>query len=108
MNKGEALILLLKDLERAMISAKLWQSTKPSAEALASTQPFCCDTLSFEQWLQFIFIERMQQLSQMGKPLPANFAISPMAHQCWDLSEPLVQDTTRVLMKIDELMAGNS
>ena len=57
----------------------LWQSEPIDAEALLSNTPFCHDTMAFEQWLQFVFIEKIQQLITHRQPLPRNFAIAPMA-----------------------------
>ena len=57
----------------------LWQSEPIDADALLSNTPFCHDTMAFEQWLQFVFIEKMQQLITLSQPLPQNFAIAPMA-----------------------------
>ena len=37
----------------------LWQKCRPNLCEMASTLPFHYDTLTFEQWLQFIFIERI-------------------------------------------------
>ncbi|QPB84145.1 YqcC family protein [Pseudoalteromonas rubra] len=70
---------LLDELEHTLRQAKLWQAEPVSEQALQSTQPFCCDTLRFEQWLQFVFIVKMRTLLQNGAPLPANMAIAPMA-----------------------------
>ncbi|MBB1448859.1 YqcC family protein [Pseudoalteromonas sp. SG41-6] len=57
----------------------LWQSEPIDADALLSNTPFCHDTMAFEQWLQFVFIEKVQQLITHKQPLPRNFAIAPMA-----------------------------
>ncbi|MEI8616683.1 YqcC family protein [Pseudoalteromonas sp. B193] len=35
--------------------------------------------MAFEQWLQFVFIEKIQQLITHKQPLPRNFATAPMA-----------------------------
>ncbi|KZN65346.1 YqcC family protein [Pseudoalteromonas luteoviolacea] len=69
----------LAELENQLQQAKLWQTEPVEAQALASTQPFCCDTLRFEQWLQFVFIPKIQQMIREGQPLPTNIAIAPMA-----------------------------
>ncbi|MEH6817066.1 MAG: YqcC family protein [Pseudoalteromonas distincta] len=58
---------------------QLWQSEPIDADALLSNTPFCHDTMAFEQWLQFVFIEKIQQLITHRQPLPRNFAIAPMA-----------------------------
>ncbi|NOU50676.1 YqcC family protein [Pseudoalteromonas sp. JBTF-M23] len=69
----------LQALEQALASAKLWQITPIDPQLLQSTQPFCCDTLQFEQWLQFVFIPKMSALIAQDLPLPTNIAIAPMA-----------------------------
>ncbi|KZN32704.1 YqcC family protein [Pseudoalteromonas luteoviolacea] len=69
----------LTELAYQLQQAKLWQSEPIDAEALASTQPFCCDTLRFEQWLQFVFIPKIQQMINENQPLPTSIAIAPMA-----------------------------
>ncbi|WP_165735685.1 YqcC family protein [Pseudoalteromonas sp. C8] len=57
----------------------LWQSEPIDADALLSNTPFCHDTMAFEQWLQFVFIDKIQLLITHKQPLPRNFAIAPMA-----------------------------
>jgi uncharacterized protein YqcC (DUF446 family) len=73
--------LLLKQIEAELRQLQLWSSVPPDSAALASTLPFCCDTLPFEQWLQFVFLPRMRALVEGRLPLPANSAISVMAEQ---------------------------
>ena len=63
----------LIDLETALKAHKQWESIAPSAEALASTQPFCVESLSPTQWLQWIFIPRMHALLEAKATLPRNF-----------------------------------
>ena len=58
---------LLFELEEILKAAGLWSAVTPSQEALASQQPFACDTLAFEQWLQFIFIPRLQALLKTNR-----------------------------------------
>ena len=57
MSQVEHIGLLLKDLETVLKAGGYWSSTAPAPEALQSTQPFARDTLAFEAWLQFIFIQ---------------------------------------------------
>ena len=45
----------LNALELGLRELGLWSDARPKAEHLASTMPFCYDTLELEQWLQFIF-----------------------------------------------------
>ncbi|WP_445773799.1 YqcC family protein [Shewanella sp.] len=70
-------------LEQLLKQCQLWSDTPPSASALASNAPFACDTMTFEQWLQFIFIPKMTELIYRQQPLPSSMAIAPMAEQLW-------------------------
>ncbi len=43
---------LLIDIEAQLRQLNLWDRTPPSKASLASTEPFCIDTLTLPQWLQ--------------------------------------------------------
>lgn len=70
---------LLIDLEAVLRTAGLWEREAPGAEALASVEPFCVDTLEFPQWLQWVFLPRMSALISAGMPLPDRSGIAEMA-----------------------------
>lgn len=74
---------LLIDIECELRRANLWSAETPSAEALASVEPFCVDTMDFQDWLQFVFLPRMQVLLNTGAPLPAKCDITAMAETVW-------------------------
>jgi len=79
MNGRIRVAALLIDLEAHLRNRLLWDAEEPDPAALASTQPFCIDTLSFPQWLQFVFLPRMRLLLDADLPLPAQCAIAEMA-----------------------------
>lgn len=55
-------------IERELRVLGWWSESPPSAQALASREPFCVDTLEFQQWLQWIFLPRMKViLEQIGR-----------------------------------------
>ncbi|MES2818570.1 MAG: YqcC family protein [Pseudomonadota bacterium] len=56
-----------------------WALSPPAPEALASPEPFCVDTLEFEQWLQWICVPRMAALLESAAPLPGSSGIQAMA-----------------------------
>lgn len=97
---------LLIDVEASLRQMNLWQEEPPSAEALASTQPFCIDTLGFDQWLQFIFLPTMYQLIESGQPLPTECAIAPMAEEYFRGSELPSQSLENALSAIDRLLSA--
>lgn len=72
---------VLIDIEKELRELQLWQAQAPSAEDLASQQPFCIDTLSFPQWLQFVFLPRMHSLILEKAGLPTVCGIAPIAEE---------------------------
>lgn len=81
MNDRQQVAEILVDLERELRRLGLWESQRPEPEKLASRMPFAVDTLTFPQWLQFIFLERMELLLSTGQTLPGKSQISPMAEE---------------------------
>lgn len=55
----------------------LWQTVAPNSQAFASSEPFCVDTMTPSQWLQWVFLPRMQALLDAGAALPVTLAIAP-------------------------------
>lgn len=92
----------LDQLEQILKSLELWQDTPPSEKALQSQQPFCVDTLSFDQWLQWVFIERMKLLIANRQPLPQKSAVLPMAEVVY-ANKSGMDDLLKVLKSVDDL-----
>ena|SRR6187551_733851 len=97
---------VLIDIEKELRDLQLWDDEMISEEALASEQPFAIDTMTFPQWLQFVFLPRMYFMIERKMQLPGNCGIAPMAEQYFSVlalpSVPLV----RQLQKVDELLTG--
>lgn len=93
-------------IERELRVLGWWQSQAPSAEALASQEPFCVDTLTFEQWLQWIFLPRMKQLLESGAPLPAVSGIQAMAEMVYREQPGVARRLLELLGEFDRLLAG--
>ena len=100
-----AIAEVLIDIEKELRELQLWDSEMLSEEALASEQPFAVDTMTFPQWLQFIFLPRMYFLIEKNIQLPANCGIAPMAEEYFSVlnlpSLPLIMH----LQKIDALLS---
>lgn len=94
----------LLQVERELRMLGLWAAEPPSAEALASQQPFCVDTLDFEAWLQWIFLPRMKQLLDAGGPLPTASGIRPMAEECFSGRETEMRALLAALEDFDRLI----
>lgn len=97
---------LLLELEAEMRGIGLWQADAPSAEALASVLPFCHDTLSLPQWLQFIFLPRMKILLEAGAALPDRCGIAPMAEESFHFADLNTARLLALLRQIDDTLGA--
>lgn len=93
-------------VERALRVQGWWDEEAPSAEALASEQPFCVDTLDFAQWLQWIFLPRMKGILESGAPLPAASGIQPLAEQVYGAGNPQAAELYAALGEFDRLITA--
>ncbi len=93
-------------IERELRVQGWWAEQAPSPRALASQQPFCVDTLAFEQWLQWIFLPRMKSLLEADATLPSVSGIQPMAEQVYGEHSERARGLIRLLGEFDRLIAG--
>lgn len=79
-----------------------WQVAPPKPEAFASQEPFCVDTMSYPQWLKYVFIPRMQALLDADAALPQQCALTPQLEmQLPSKSQAAVGEVTQA---IDDLL----
>lgn len=101
-------LILLNQLRQELKSLTLWQSSRPSLLAMASTLPFHYDTLTFEQWLQFIFIERISLLIDNKQPLPSKILLLPMAEESFTKLGNQADKLLDVIGQFDSLFLSSS
>jgi len=93
---------LLRALETALHGARLWEAAPPPLAALESVEPFCVDTLSLPQWLQWIFLPRMRALLDARAALPPKCGIAAMAEVYFlDREDAAARDILSLLRQID-------
>src|SRR3569833_1971668 len=67
-------------MEVELRSLTLWEAVPPPPTDLRSMEPFCCDTLSFPQWLLWVLLPRMHDVIEQGGPYRArSFSLNAMA-----------------------------
>ncbi|MDG6896782.1 anhydro-N-acetylmuramic acid kinase [Actinobacillus delphinicola] len=93
----------LNELQNVLEKYELWSLVPPSADALASTEPFAIDKLDAHEWLQWIFIPRMRALLDGNLPLPTQIAISPYIEEALKDHDNLA-DLLAPLLAIEELL----
>lgn len=90
---------LVLDIEAEMRRIHLWESERPSEEALSSLVPFCHDTMAFHQWLQWVFLPKMKTVVETEEDFPASSDITPLAEYSF---ERLPQATGKLLELIQD------
>ena len=93
---------LLAELKQSMRNEGIWSGQSPSQHDLSSQQPFCVDTLKFEQWLQFVMIVRFEQMIESNTSLPTQCDIAPMAQEAFKHRslDPVIEK----ISEIDDLL----
>jgi uncharacterized protein YqcC (DUF446 family) len=100
-NTHKQLAGLLLAVEQELRAMQRWDQQRPSAEALASSEPFAIDKLSFNQWLQFIFLPRMAGIVEAVSALPEKCSIAPMAEEFYKAEQVDAISLIRHLAAID-------
>jgi len=93
----------LAELQSEMRASGIWSESEPSQDALESEQPFCVDTLPFEQWLQFVMIPRFNWMIAENMALPSQCDIAPMAEEAFKLRN--LNGVILCLKSIDQLLS---
>ena len=99
---------LLIDIEAELRQLGLWERQSPPAEALASEQPFCIDTLTLPQWLQFIFLPRLYWLLEEDAGLPDRCGIAPLAQEYFRGTGMASAGLEQALLRMDEVLSGGA
>jgi uncharacterized protein YqcC (DUF446 family) len=95
---------LVHRMEAEMDHIGLWSSQPPPPDAFASTQPFCFDTMSFENWLQWVFIPRIHALLDQGGNLPFRSQIAPLAEMMFaEMKDCPTGDLLNLIREFDRL-----
>ena len=91
-------------IEREMRGLGWWSSSPPSDQALSSPEPFCVDTLEFEEWLQWIFLPRMKAILEQDLPLPNASGILEMAEMVYANRKRETGSLQQLLAQFDQLI----
>lgn len=91
-------------IERELRLLGWWAEVAPAAERLASPEPFCVDTLLFQEWLQWIFLPRMRAIIELGGALPGACVIRPMGEESWRGEGARVAGLLALLEAFDRLI----
>ena len=99
---------VLLEVEANLRVSGKWEQHRPSESDLTSGIPFCMDTLSFEQWLQWIFLPRMKDTLEAPRPLPQRSAIHSYAEECLSRDDPSSFVLLELMKRFDDLITIQS
>ena len=77
----QQLLLLLDRVETEMNVVGMWGNTMPTPESFQSELPFFYDTMSFEEWVQWVYMARFREMIKTNQLLPRGSDVSPMAEE---------------------------
>jgi len=92
----------IEQIENEMKRIKLWQEEPLPPEQYDFRQAFAMDTMAFSQWLQFIFIPRVQQLVESKGPFPSESNVGVQALREMDGFYE-ANELVRMLSEFDQL-----
>jgi len=99
---------LLKAIEQELRQRQHWATQRPDDARLHSTLPFSCDSLSLEEWLQFVFIPKMQQMLDNGVPLPSGAGLAPYAEVVFRERLSEMASLLSLLREVDRVLVGDA
>lgn len=94
----------LLSIERELRLLGWWKEVPPSDADLSSREPFCVDTLDFDQWLQWIFLPRMKTLIEQDLTLPNASGILEMAQMVYASRAQEARNLMDLLAQFDRLI----
>ena len=98
--RPEKIELEIQLIEQLLREMGLYSSQRPDDSAFDSNVPFCYDTMSFLDWLQWVMFPKTRELISRELPLPTVCEIHPLAEEEFKLID---QETDALLAEIDKL-----
>ena len=71
----------IRRIEQLLKEMGLYSDQRPEDSAFNSTVPFCYDTMSFLDWLQWVMFPKTRDLISRELPLPTVSEIHPLAEE---------------------------
>ena len=94
-------------IEAEMRRIGMWQNEPLSPEKIASAGAFGQGAMAFEQWLQFVFIPRVNQIVAARGKFPSGSQVADQAFREWRMwgDAPDVDPLLELLTEFDGLFS---
>jgi uncharacterized protein YqcC (DUF446 family) len=80
----ERLTQKIDQIEQELRRMDWWSETALPEEAFQSSTAFFADTMTYHQWVQFVFMERVRHVIEHRGNLPANSQVGLKAAREWE------------------------
>ncbi len=80
----ETVAIKIAAIEDAMKRAGFWQSSPLDPAKMDFNQAFAADTMTFMQWLQFVFVARVKQIIENKEEFPSTSMVGTQAIREFD------------------------
>lgn len=97
-----AIINQLELIKQELQAVRLWQTMPPHPDAFLSKEPFAVDTMQAHEWLQWIFIPRIQAIIDANSDIPM-FALRPYFEEALKEHEHNVSQLINLVEELDQL-----
>jgi uncharacterized protein YqcC (DUF446 family) len=104
-DKYERAAAKLAEIEAEMRATGAWQAEELPRPAYFFERAFAADTMTTEQWLQFIFVPRVREALET-KSLPPRSQVGTYAVRCFD-GEDRLQRLVGLLCELDHIIESD-
>jgi uncharacterized protein YqcC (DUF446 family) len=105
MTDATAAAVKLDQIEAEMRRIGMWSVKPPNPEQFQSRQAFFADTMSFEQWLQFVFLPHARDAATGKSPFPKSSSVGVRAVREFDGRDE-AHNLGSLLSEFDDLIHG--
>ena len=93
----------IQRIELMLQALGLYSGQRPDESAFQSTVPFCYDTMSFLEWLQWVMFPRTCEMIDKDLPLPTVCEIHPLAEEEFKLISVETDSLLAEIRVLDQL-----
>ncbi|MEO0615100.1 MAG: YqcC family protein [Pseudomonadota bacterium] len=104
----DALRSITESIEHELRRLEIWDDEAPSANALQSQEPFCFDTLGFAQWMQWVFLPRVQEVVEHERDMPAQSDVHTYAEEVLKNTDYESDQLLFLIKTFDEIVVNGS
>lgn len=101
----QAVTAELNELQSQMERKGLWQTLPPSPDKMMSVEPFSIDTLTFLEWLQWVYIARLRAIIEADAELPSGAQVYPYGEEAFKAAGIQADDILLTVKRLDQLLS---